>query len=446
MTTAYSDLIAPAPKEILHDTEPQRVEEDNGVLSLEIINDADEFKSHRVAWDLLVLRASSTVFQTFDWLYLWWQHFGRDANRSLHILMMRDNRAIVGIVPLFLETKTLFGFRVNKRLRLLGSGVKGRREYGVFDAYSPSDFLDAIIEPEYENRVVRTFLDYLRNHPTACDEVILENMPDESGFKKNLLLSIVGQDVSYSVQKADGCPRLSVPSSSQTFLAKLSGNTRRRLTQSRKALQNGHSIVETVGSYQEIEGFLNDLIRLHQDRWNNIGFPGVFSDSRFARFQHDVAHAFYLRGWLWLKTVRTDGYRIAARLAFIFKDNLYDYLAGFDDQSVSSKQKPGYGLLITMIDDAIRAGYTSIELLRGNEPYKYELTGEQGSVWTMRIWSFAETPSWRKVINSILSVVERISNRVHLEMLLMRTQYRVSRSPAWLVRYMKFSMDRLFKR
>src|SRR5437868_3463369 len=85
-------------------------------LDIETVENVETFSLLREEWDALVSLCPVTIYQTFDWQFLWWRHYGLDARRALNILLFREEGIIVGIIPLFLET-TPCGIGSYKRLR-----------------------------------------------------------------------------------------------------------------------------------------------------------------------------------------------------------------------------------------------------------------------------------------------------------------------------------------
>ncbi|MFI5251237.1 MAG: GNAT family N-acetyltransferase [Bacteroidota bacterium] len=446
MTVLYRNIESSGGTTVLRDREFDAKNESHPVASIQVINTLEQFASLRESWDTLVSQVPSTIYQSFDWQYYWWKHFGNECHRTLNILVIRIDDVVSGVIPLFLEQKTILGYGAQTLLRFLGCDVRSSHSRGLFDRYCPSDFLDGIVKPEDAQRVVREFLNYLQNNYELWDEVELDNIPDESVFKRELLSLLDHEKFPYAASVADVCPRLKTPTSMKEYLGSLSSGVRRRFSQARK-LENGTGVstLETISTYPEIKNSFNELMGLHQSRWNKLGYPGVFSDSRFVNFQEDVIRAFHNQGWLWFKTVRMDGNCTAARLGFNYKDIMYDYLSGFDDQQSSSKYRPGLALLLSMIEDASQSGCESIEFLRGNEQYKYELTSVQTTIWHIRLLNPTAAKSLKSVLAKFVNVYEWIRYRLFLESSTLQVQYRQSHSPLFLVRYIQFRLKRIFK-
>src|ERR1035437_5912239 len=70
--------------------------------SIQLLHSFEDAESFRSAWNGLVLRSGSDVYQTFDWCRLWWHYYG--ARRQLHLLLCFSGEELVGLVPAFIET------------------------------------------------------------------------------------------------------------------------------------------------------------------------------------------------------------------------------------------------------------------------------------------------------------------------------------------------------
>jgi hypothetical protein len=129
----------------------------------------------------------------------------------------------------------------------------------------------------------------------------------------------------------------------------------------------------------------NDLVKLHQRRWNNKGLPGLFSNKEYHDFLEEVTYAFAKKRYLYLSAAYSNSECISVQYAFKYKNKYYDYLKAFDDKSRLSKYRPGKALLLLLIEEAIGNNYNTVDLLRGSEQYKYEIANEYDWVNSVRI-------------------------------------------------------------
>jgi CelD/BcsL family acetyltransferase involved in cellulose biosynthesis len=408
-------------------------------LTVEFLLDEDELKSNKSAWKALVARVPAHVFQSYEWVSSWWRHFGASRNRSLYVCMFRSGRLLVGIVPFFSETRTLAGFRTSRRLRLAGCGVTGTRNRSLFDRYSPSDFLDGIVDPAFATEVAAELKKHLRANSDLWDELDLSNLREDSFFLRHFLPLIDPEYNRIEVRTTDACPYLLNPVESEDFIETLKPSVRRRMAQALKIINaGGQTEVNSAQSPGDVGVLFGTLVDLHQARWNNMGYPGVFSDERFLRFQEEVAQEFHARGWLWLKMVCIAGAPAAVRMGFKFKESMYDYLSGFDDRSAAAKKRPGLGLLMLMMDDAARSNTTSFEFLRGAEQYKFEMTEQSSNLSTLRFTNSNVRSPLREAINALQRAGESIAYRIYIENSSFQTNIRRHSFPAGVLKYLSF--------
>ena len=414
-------------------------------LSVEAIRDAAAFSLLRDEWNALAFQAEVTPFQTFEWLFHWWNYFGEDHARTPHILLFRDRRTLAGIVPLFLEVTDLLGKRVWSRLRFMGCGVTGRYSRGALSKAGPSDFLDSIIHPSYRSVVPREFARYLDEHPSVYDDIELEHLPGESSVLAGLPAELHARKIRCSARLTETAPRLEPPATLPDYLEGLRPHVRRKLNQARRAISEtpGGSI-ERADSLESLNRLFRELVALHQARWNHLGYPGLFFLPGFGEFQEAVLREFWNRGWIWCEGVRLEGKLRAVRLGFAFHGRLYDYLSGFDDRPPWSKSRPGLALLLSMVEYSVQRSLSSLEFLRGTEEYKFEMTSRStrnSTLWAIRPGS---RRSYRRLVRGIIGGMLAVRRQLSIERSLLDVQRRIQDVPLPAVlAYVRFRLKTL---
>src|SRR5262249_25087641 len=101
------------------------------------------------------------------------------------------------------------------------------------------------------------------------------------------------------------------------------------------------------------------------------GDKAAFMTDEAERFFRDVADATAARGWLRLGVVRAYDQDAAVLFAFAFGDTLALYNAAYDPALGSLSL--GIASHAFAVRDAIGQGFKTYDLLRGDEPYKYDL-------------------------------------------------------------------------
>lgn len=415
-----------------------------GKIEIEVVGDASRFLSLHDEWDSLVGAAVVTIFQTFDWQWLWWKYFGKRL--QLHILLFRQGDTLIGIAPLYVDVYSALGVELYRQLRFVGGGTRDWHSQWNLAEYGPSDYLDIIALPGFESEVGDTFLAYVRAE-TWLDEANLENIPENGVLMSAVVPQLRLRGYQFSLLQDHVCPRITIPASLEEYTHKLRSSVRHRLSQARRAYTNeGLFELRSVQSREEMEEAFDDLVRLHQLRWNRLGYPGMFADNRFRGFLKEVVERFLEKGWLWFKTAQANSSCIAARLGFQFKGCLNDFIAGFDEESPVAKRRPGLALLLSMIDDAIQRRMCTVNLIRGYETYKYEFTSEVTHNWKVVVPNPYSQRLLRVRWHRVLDYLEFLFRKAYFEWTMFRVHYREHGFLLFLFRYTAFRTKKLFEK
>ncbi len=125
---------------------------------------------------------------------------------------------------------------------------------------------------------------------------------------------------------------------------------------------------ERAGARGELVLF-DHLIRLHEQRWHELGEPGALADPRVRAFHAAALPRLAEAGLLRLRALRFGDAIVAATYALRAASGWCFYLSGFD--AGHAFESPGTILLGAMIEEAAAEGATELHFLRGAEAYKY---------------------------------------------------------------------------
>lgn len=338
-------------------------------LSVELITNEADFDALAEEWELVVQNSDVHIFQTFEWQQTWWKIFG--GGNDLHILLFREEGELVGIMPMFLDYFKVMGSTVYRCLRMIGSRVM-QPEGGSFPAeLAFSDYLSIIALPEYETEVNKVLKEYLESNTHLYDEIMLEEVPEQSTLLTSLLPRLDSAGWSNSVEDASVCPLIRLPETWDDFLMDLSSNARYQIRRFvRQVTEEELFEIHTAGTREEVVESFENLVEFHQTRWHKLGQPGIFMDDRIHRFFREITMRFHEKGWLLMKTVTAEDQCVAVDLLFKFKGIIYMVQRGFDDTSEYKEESPGSVLLYYVIKEAIEEGFETYDFLRGEESYK----------------------------------------------------------------------------
>lgn len=416
-----------------------KVEETVSGLSLEVITDVIRFGCLREEWEELADTAPVTPFQTFDWSYLWWRYFGGTPDRTLHVVVFRNDDKAVCIAPLFLETDRIAGKELYRRMRFLGCDIPGSPMY---KDYPLTDYLDFLVAPGWEKEAARAWVRYLEDHPGLYDEAEFVNLQSSSFLISEMVPLIAANGLGHHITRSDVCPRIVLKGSFEEYLNELDGNHRRRLRQAKRASQEEKKFVlQTAESEEEVQEAFAELVRLHQKRWNKVGSPGLFFDRRFELFQADLLNPFRERNQLWVCTAKSGDRTVAVRLCFSHRGVLYDYLSGVDDEGEESKRRPGLAVLVQAIEAACARGMKGLDLLRGGEQYKLQLSNEVRYNWNVIVINPQTVSSVRTRLMRLCRQMDRILSRMMREKIMASVFSRVYGPVGGIRRYVRSRIE-----
>lgn len=348
-------------------------------LNIQIIDDLAAVVSISEEWDELVLDSAGTIFQTYDWQYLWWKHFAASAAcRPLVVLFIANNQ-LIGLAPFFVQTYSMTGINTFKQLKLIGSGLQTRKTKVLsLEREGPGDYLDIIARRGYEEIVGKSVAHFLKTRQSHWDEADFQNLPEDGILMRHVMAHLEAPGLDVVVEPSDVCPKIDLPKKLDDYLSRVDQRTRRSLRRSQRTyLESDEFRLEDYDSDKNIRSSMRELISLHQEHWHSSGYPGLFADKRFESMQIDLAEIFGQKKRLWFSILRHEGKPIAARLCFVFNGCVSDYLSGIErrrkDGGTTGHSGAGIALMISAIGRAIDSGYHTLDLLRGDESYKMGL-------------------------------------------------------------------------
>jgi len=333
-------------------------------MKINRIDTIDEFLALRGEWNTLVEKSTSNcVFLTHEWLSTWWKHMAED--RRLSIVTARDGGKLVGILPLA-ERKAQYTRMMPRVLEFIGSGVIG------------SDYLDAIVDREYEPSVIAAFAHYLNESPL----MLQLNQVRSGSCIVGLLAEELGQ-IGWTTEetKINVCPYIKLGGYTwDSYLETLGPLVRKGVKRYFRNLPAAFDFrVDCVQTQAEAHAALDVAMDLHRQRWHSGRKSEAFqSDSVIAFHREFVQHAAE-RGWLRLFVMYLNGTPAAALYGLRYGTTFYFYQSGFDP--AFAKHSVGAATMAISVKSAIEEGVLVYDFLHGAEEYKFH--------WTQETWSLA---------------------------------------------------------
>ena len=329
-------------------------------MDIEVITDTEAFGALREEWNELLSRSSTRhIFLTHEWQYTWWRHFGTgDAN--LLILLVRDQKRLVGIAPL-------------RRGRMTIGGLPVLRQISFLIGYE-ADYRDFLLEQGREWDVLEAILGYLKTDIPGWQIVALRGI--HGGSPTNELLPVIAQlqGLEWYGELGVGCPYVPLPASYEEFAASMSGGVRREYGRKLRAIekQEGEISLAVKQGEQLTEGDFDGFLRLHQLSWQGRGGTKALRSDGVVRFHRDLLGALSATRAPTIAQLAVNGKVGAVIYGYVDDGVLYDYLPGHDP--VFQRYSLGIQVILKAVEYGIAQGWRELDLMRGEESYKFTFT------------------------------------------------------------------------
>jgi hypothetical protein len=183
---------------------------------------------------------------------------------------------------------------------------------------------------------------------------------------------------------------VALPRQWDEFERGLKKSFRRKCKKAVQRLQSGSAGASTMGDPDALDAVWSDFKRLHQARRNAVGQAGCFADPRFESFLKRAVARLMAEKRAWLHGVTWDGRPAAFCLVFRSGPTAMLYQAGIDPDQLAVE--PGHMIVAYALREAIAAGLTSFDFLRGDEIYKARWGARPRPLVTRR-WVMPPWPS-----------------------------------------------------
>lgn len=329
-------------------------------LNYKVVENEDEFYKLKNQWEALnIASEKGCCFTSWYWMYEWWRLY-KQIDYKLCIVCGYDDQRLVAIAPFY--TRNLCN-GVSIELRFIGTGEEESKEVA-------SEYLDVIAHTEYGPEFAETLFAQL-GQKRCWHRAEFSNLLQSSTIYQALrkLNSQVARVVLTSVGFRY---RIELPTSYQDYLhTHPSANFRSKLKRSRKRFeQQLGGYVESVDIADGLKSAMQDLKRLHSDRWRQKGKAGAFDSAEFINFHHALAKHFLDNRNLLLLALKVGEETIAIFYGWKYKDTVSYYQSGINSD-FRPNVSPGVLMHGYGIENAIMEGWRYYDFMKGGyESYK----------------------------------------------------------------------------
>jgi CelD/BcsL family acetyltransferase involved in cellulose biosynthesis len=296
--------------------------------------------------------AHATPFQSPEWLISWVEAF---QPQSLRTIEVRSDGRLVGLAPLLVYSR-----KAEQVLAFLGGGV--------------SDYLDVIFESGREEEAGEEILAAIR---AMAGWTMLE-LTDVRSHSP-----LLGTRLGDGAREHDRSSALALPESAEEFWQGLSRHQRANLRNARSRLGNAGGVRVERARKETVTEFLEDLFRLHTERWSLASEPGMLASEAVRSFHLRAAPLLTERGFLRIDRLRLKDRTLAVIYSLLGADTVFCYMQGFDPGF--RYFSPGTQLMLRLIEDAIEERRRRFDFLRGQEAYKEHWGAKAEATYRIRL-------------------------------------------------------------
>ena len=308
------------------------------------------------SWDELrhCLRWSS-IFVLPAWLKVWWEAFGGEA--ELYLRMLRQGEKIIGFAPLLVNKETA---------SFIGSA-------------DVCDYLDFVIVPGGERDFFKVLLDDLREK--GIKKLDLRPLRPDSTVLNQLVSIAENRGYEVTCHPEDVSLELDLPATWNEYLAILKNKQRHEVSRKLRRLWEVGSVEHRcIEIGREVEDYLDIFLKLFSLSKDE---KASFMNHNRASFFRSLAKAMSEIGLLRMGILQVDKVPAAMTMGFDYDGSHYLYNSAYDPQF--SYLSVGLLCKVLCLKDSIEKGRKKWNFLKGGEPYKYRLGGQEVSFYSCQI-------------------------------------------------------------
>jgi CelD/BcsL family acetyltransferase involved in cellulose biosynthesis len=318
-------------------------------LDIAILTNSQAFKALEEEWeDLCHNSPLSTPFQSWSFLYSWWEHFGEGY--QLRIITVRDEGLLVGLMPLMLERR--WGFL--RKLLFIGKFSK----------------LDLLARKGWEDEVSEAGVRALRHMMGSWHVIDLQALSPVAA--------------AWDIFQQWNGPRTYTPIAYyqhiavkpwDKLLASLSRNHRCSVRRTLRRAE-GDGVRSVLAGPEEAEQAARRLVALHRELWQGRNINQEHLTSGYESFIVSAARRMTDRGLGGISELRRDGEVIMSSFA-AFGDKFTDaYLVGASQEARQRYQWSSLGIC-DALNTARSRNSAYLCLSSGREPFKLRWAPEE---------------------------------------------------------------------
>ena len=315
------------------------------LLRTSVLTSAGEFAALEEEWEELYHDSPrATPFQSWAWLYSWWEFYGEDY--ELRLITVRDEEGLlIGLAPLMLKHRLGFS-----RLLFVGTG--------------PTDYLDVLIREGWETQVSEALVRTLRQMSSWQVADLQQLRPDAAAWGLFEHWSALRISVWQS-----NCPVIHAKPWDElvaSLIKSLRSSARQTL---RRAREDG--LRRELAGVEDAEAAARRLVAVSRQQWQSR-WQETDPEHWTRRFEAHLEVAgrrMTARGLGAISEFWRDGEVVISHFLVFGRDFVGQYMIGASQEALRRYQFSSLGMWDGINVSLDRKG-SYFDLLRGEEPYK----------------------------------------------------------------------------
>jgi CelD/BcsL family acetyltransferase involved in cellulose biosynthesis len=326
-------------------------------LDATVLKNTKEFAALEEEWEELYRHCpAATPFQSWAWLYSWWEHYGEGY--ELRIVAVRSGGLLVGILPLMIQRR--FGF---KRLLFIGTGI--------------TDYLDLLAREGWESKVAEAGVRALRRLGPWQVADLQELRPEAAAW------SFFSMWDGPRIQRWQvNCLVIDAKPWDEVLMtiSKKSRKMARRTIRGAEEDMVRHELVEA----EDAEEAARRLVALHREAWQGREIDPNNLTETYESHMVAAARRMTSRGLGGIGEFHRNGEVIASHLLIFGRTFVGSHTLGSTQKALERYQVSTLEVW-SLVNIALDRNYDHVDLLRGEEPYKVR-------------WSNRKIPNHRMIL------------------------------------------------
>lgn len=345
------------------------VHSDPSIVHSEVVRDRRSFDALRQSWDMLFQQAhNASPPLAHAWLSKWMDIYGdryMSGDSSLRIICCWRGEELVGAMPLYLRRRQGLSDG-GAHLAFISTGEHQSEEICP-------DYLDMLcLEGVKDLCVEVAWSTILGQLASEYDRLDLKDIADYSPLIKWARMHGAASDIQIAPRGV--CPIADLHGGFEAYLSRLSSNTRQQGRRLLRAAQTAGVELQIAETPEQINEFFDEMVELHQHRWEAAGQPGCFSSQLFELFHREMAKQWVPSGRAVLSRIVVGGQTLAVKYGFRVGTKFDFYQSGIrTDDEAAPIRSPGIVSFLLLMKWLCSQGVTDFDYLRGSSAYKRRL-------------------------------------------------------------------------